>query len=312
MESRSVSFSQWGDIRGNSRHDRWTRALYAHGFLEGKGWAASGGFRLDDNDQYGVFATYQLGASIRLGPTGARLRGNLGRGLKEPAFQEIHDTGFSVGNPDLHPERSLSWEVGLERPFPSLGVSASIGWYSQSMEDLIQYTATPPEQGAPNYFNVAKARTRGLEATMTLERGDAVLSAAYTYIDSKVLDAGFDEGPGAVFVQGEELIRRPRHLGTISLTRRFPRGTLGGDLRWIGARWDRDFSRWPSEPVRLPGHLLVGLGAELHLLPPGRRGPGVDLTFRGDNLLGTRHQDLFGFLAPGRSALVGLRFTFGG
>jgi len=48
----------------------------------------------------------------------ARLRVSVGRGFKEPTFFENFARGFVVGNPHLKPERSLSWEVGVERAPP--------------------------------------------------------------------------------------------------------------------------------------------------------------------------------------------------
>ena len=44
-----------------------------------------------------------------------RFRASAGTGIKEPTFFENYATGFTIGNPDLAPERSSSWEVGWEQ-----------------------------------------------------------------------------------------------------------------------------------------------------------------------------------------------------
>jgi vitamin B12 transporter len=312
QDSRSESFSQWGPSTGQDKFERWNRGYYAHLVSEVSGWAGNLGARLDDNEQYGTFFTYQAGLSYSVSSTGTRFRGSLGRGLKEPTFLETSSSGFSVGNPDLEPERSQVWEVGVEQRVGKPGLAVSLTWFRQSLRDLIQYTFTPPEQRGPNYFNVAEARTQGIEASVTAPLGDLSVSMAYTYLDAEVLDAGFDEGEGAIFVEGEALIRRPTHQGNLRAAYDFDNGTLTGDVRWTGSRWDRDFSAWPSAPVELPRYALVGVGAEVRLLMPDGRRPGVDLKIRGENLLDERYQELFGFDAPGRAVFVGFKVSYGG
>ena len=236
----------------------------------------------------------------------------MGRGLKEPTFFETHSTGFSVGNPDLEPEQSRVWDVGLEQSFGGSGVTASVTWFHQSFLDLIQYTYMSADPTGPNYFNVAEARAQGLEVSLTAPVGGLLLSGGYTYLDSKVLDSGFDEGDGAVFVEGEALIRRPTHMGTLTGQYHLPRVVLSGDLRWTGARSDRDFSAWPSTALELPSYALLGLGMELDLFESREGRPGIDLRLRAENLLDEEYQEVFGFPSPGRSFVVGLRMDFGG
>lgn len=312
QESTSESSSQWGPSSGSDRYERWNRGYYAHLVSELSGWAGNAGIRLEDNEQYGSFFTYQAGLSYSHPSSGTRLRGSLGRGLKEPTFLETSSSGFSVGNPDLEPERSQVWEMGLEQSLGGSGVEASFTWFSQDLRDLIQYTFMPPTPGGPNYFNVAKARTRGLEAALTVPLGDLSLWGGYTYLDSEVVDAGFDEGEGAVFVEGEALIRRPGHQANLGGVYRFAGGALSGNLRWTGSRPDRDFSAWPARPVELSAYTLLSLGAEVTVLDSGRGRPSVTLDIKGENLLDEEYQGTYGFEAPGRAFLLGVRMSFGG
>jgi vitamin B12 transporter len=217
-----------------------------------------------------------------------------------------------VGDPELKPERSNAWEMGVEQELGEWGGTLSLTWFNQSLRDLIQYTFSPPEAGGPNYYNVAEARSRGLEATASLPVGSLILSGGYTYLDTEVLDAGFDQGEGATFVEGKALIRRPAHQLNLRGGYSFPRGTVTAELRRVGARADRDFSAWPAAPVELEGYTLLGLGGELHLLEPAGQAPGLTLLFRGENLLDEDYQEVFGFAMPGRALLLGARLTFGG
>ncbi|MEQ9568581.1 MAG: TonB-dependent receptor, partial [Longimicrobiales bacterium] len=162
VRSFSESLSAFGPFTSRSEYHRDNRAAYVH-LVAGRGaLAANGGVRLDDNEQYGRFATWQLGASWALAPH-TRLRGAAGTGVKEPTFFEVFATGFTTGNPDLDPERSRTLEVGLDRSFGDEAVRVRATVFQQDLEDLIQYTGTSPEPGGPNFFNVAEARSRGLE-----------------------------------------------------------------------------------------------------------------------------------------------------
>lgn len=312
QRSFSESRSEYGPSASNSRNQRSNRGYYLHLTSEGNGWSGTLGGRLEDNEQYGSFATYQAGLSYTFSETGTRLRGNLGKGMKEPTFLETQATGFSVGNPELEPEVSKVWELGVEQALGGAGASLTLTWFHQALEDLIQYTFTPLEPGGPNYYNVAEARSRGMEASFRLPLGPALFSGGYTYLDTEVLDSGFDEGDGATFVEGQALIRRPTHQFSLAGTLRFSRGSLSGDVRMVGDRSDRDFASWPAAPVALERYTLLGLSGEVSLLAPQGGRPGLQLNFRLENLLDEDYQEVFGFRAPGRAILVGGRVLFEG
>jgi vitamin B12 transporter len=312
QRSFSESLSEYGPSSGQSRYERSNLGYYAHLTSEGSRWSGSVGFRVEDNEQYGNFFTYQVGSSYLFPGSGTRFRGSLGRGFKEPTFFETSATGFTTGNPALDPERSQVWEMGVEQAFSGTGTQLSLTWFHQSLEDLIQYTYLPPEPGGPNFFNVAKARSRGLELTARLPLGAFLFNLGYTYLDTEVLEAGFEEGEGAIFVEGEALLRRPEHQMTLGTTLELSRGRLFGSMRFVGSRFDRDFSAWPASPVQLTRYLLVNMGGEINLLAPAGRRPAFDLQLRVENLLDQDYQEVFGYRAPGRAVLLGGRVRMGG
>lgn len=311
QRSFSESLGEMGSSTGESRFSRSNRGYYAHIVSQHDGWLGTLGGRIEENEQFGRFLTYQAGLSYTAPGVGTRVRGNVGRGLKEPTFLEASGTGFAVGNPHLKPERSLAWEIGLEQSLGEESASASLTWYRQSLEDLIQYTFFPPEPGGANYYNVAEALAQGIEAEVTLFLGPVRASGGYTFLRSRVVNAGFDEGEGAVFVEGQPLIRRPRHQGSLDASYPFSRGELSLGVRWVGARSDRDFGSWPASSVKLPGYTLVRMGAEVAIWEPGDSRPGLDLQVSGENLLDEGYQQVFGFDAPGRAILLGGRLSFG-
>ncbi|HSG49110.1 MAG TPA: TonB-dependent receptor, partial [Longimicrobiales bacterium] len=309
VRSFNESLSEYGPSTGRSANDRGNRAGYLH--LAGGRGALSGnaGVRYEDNEAYGGFLSWQAGASWRVAGD-FRVRAAAGRGIKEPTFFETFATGFTVGNPSLEPEVSTSWEIGAEQTLLQGRVALQATWFQQRFRDLIQYTFAPPAPGGSNYYNVAAARARGVEASASLALGPWRLGVDGSWLDTEVTDAGFDEGEGATFVQGEALLRRPTATMGLSLGWR-PADALRLDVsaRRTGSRWDRDFSDWPAAPVELSAYTRVDAGAEWTVLSPRGSRPGMDLLLRLENLGDARYQEVFGFPAPGRAVMVGGRLS---
>jgi len=304
--------SEFGLFSGQSKDSRSNTAGYLHALTTLSPVSLNGGIRVEDNEQFGNFVSFQMGSAVGITPV-TRLRFAAGRAIKEPSFFEVFATGFVRGNPDLDPERSTSWEAGLQRDFFGRA-RVGVTWFAQSFEDLIQFTGSPPEATGPNYFNVAAADSRGLEVEADVDLGSMVLSTGWSWLDTEVVDSGFDQGAGATFVNGEPLIRRPRHQGTVAL-----RGAFGGrvswntDLRWVSRRSDRRFPPFPDPPesVTLRSYIIGNAGLEVAAIEPVPGRPGLYLVFRAENLAAESYQEAFGFEAPGRGVYVGGRVRWG-
>jgi vitamin B12 transporter len=97
------------------------------------------GARLDDNEKFGTHWTYRASA-LAFAAAHTRVRGSVGTGFKEPTFFENFDSPFSVGNPDLKPERSFSIEGGLDQDLMGERLGIGVTVFAQQFRDLIQYT----------------------------------------------------------------------------------------------------------------------------------------------------------------------------
>lgn len=305
------SFSQFGESSGDSEDDWWNRAFHAQLSWVRDALALNAGVRAEDDERFGAAATWRTGAAWRAEAAGTRLRVSAGTGIKEPTFFETFATGFVTGNADLTPERSTSVEGGIDQDLGG-SLTLSLTGFSQSYRDLIQYTGSPPAEGDPNFFNVAKARSRGLEAEASVEARRLRLTGSWTYLDTEVQDAGFDEGPGATFVEGSALLRRPKHaMAASAFYPVWSRVGLDVSLRRVGEREDRNFSFFPADPVTLPAYTVLDLSASFDIAG-NRGGPGFTLTVRAENLLDSAHEEIWGFAAPGRGLYVGGRVILGG
>jgi vitamin B12 transporter len=314
QRSFTESLSQWGNSTGRSENSRLNRAYFAHATGERGAVAFNLGGRIEDNEQFGTFRTWQLGATwVVPGASGLRLRGSAGRGMKEPTFFETFATGFAIGNPALEPEVSTSWEIGADASLQRGRIHVRGTWFDQSFRNLIQYTFAPAEPGGPNYFNVAAATGRGAELEARVEGGRLNGGISWTLLASEVTDSGFDQGPAAAFVVGEPLLRRPRHTVRANANARLGRRlNVFADVSVVGVRADRDFSSFPATPVVLRRYSDVGIGASVDVLLAQAGRPGFVLTLRIENVLDREIQHVFGFDAPGRGVYLGGSVAFGG
>ena len=219
QRSFNESLSAFGPSNGQSENDRWNRGSYGHIVTSTGPLSLNGGLRVEDNERFGQFITWQLGLTYSFSASG-HLRGFAGSAIKEPTFFENYATGFARGNPNLDPERSSSWELGIDQELLDGSLNLHATYFDQTFRDLIQFTFSLPDPTDPNYFNVAEADSRGIEASATVLLGAFAVAGDFTWTDTEVVDAGFDEGPGASFIEGESLLRRPRRVlsGSVSYT----------------------------------------------------------------------------------------------
>lgn len=312
-ESSNRSRSGFGTSEGSLEAERDNTGWYAQAVTRLEDAVSlSVGFRADDNQQFGLFETWRIGAAWDPAPH-TRIRASWGTAFKEPTFLENFSTGFVTGNPDLDPETSESREVGIEQSLADGALVLEAVWFDQSFEDLIQFTAAPPEPGGPSFFNVARAAARGLELTAALRSGGSLRAdVSWSHVDSEVEEAGFASGPDASFVEGEPLLRRPAHR--VSATAAWAPGD-GRSVRleagWVGERDDRDFTTSPPRRIALDDYLRVGLAARWPVLEGRAGGPSLVPTLRVDNLLDAGYQEVFNYPARGRSVFVGAEATLG-
>jgi len=262
-----------------------------------------GGVRLDHNSAFGNFVTGRGGVALRAGDTKVRL--SAGNAFKAPTFSEnFASSPFEVGNPALRPERTLSWDAGIEQLLPGHRASVSATYFDQRFRNLIQYT--PADPGEPTYANLAAATARGLELGGRVWWTGGAVTAEYTWLRTRVTDAGVGTSP--VFLAGSTLIRRPAHSARLGLELRpVARVRTFANLLIVGRRDDVDFRPFPAERVTLPTVATIEMAADADLIAARGGRPGLGLRVRIENLLNRTYETIVGFPGRRRNLLVGVR-----
>ena len=309
---RSRSESQFGTFPAStttfSEH-RTNKALYGQviGTASRVTYTLSG--RLDETATFGTFTTGRASVAVEIAKN-TSVRGAVGNAFKAPAFEETFSSAFTIGNPDLEPERTTSWEISAEQRIAGRAV-VSATYFDQRFRDLIQYVlGDESTEFRGTNQNLGAARARGLELEV---RAPAVgrfdLGANATFLRTRVTDAG--NGAFGTFVDGERLLRRPDQTAAFSADYRTTSSSrVGAAVRFVGKRDDRDFTN--DVRVTLPSYTLLDLSGELALSSFSPAFTPVTLTARVENALDKEYQPAFGFTAPGRTVLFGAKVALGG
>ncbi len=287
------------------------------GYLQGQfDWKKvlflTAGFRVDGNSTFGTEVTPRVSAAWIVPYLGTKLRGGYGEGIKEPSFIENFGDGsqFVVGNPNLRPERTKSWEVGLDQPALHGLADFSVTYFHNRFEDLIAFIFTPTPGCPASFCNVQKARAEGVELASSVRPGYGLtLSGTYTFLDTKVLDDGGIGG--AVLPKGEPLLRRPRHAGSLSIDHVWHRLHTNLTATFVGDRSDifTDPATFETRRVTADGYTTVDLAGSYLLFKDALHLQELTLFGKIQNLFDRNYQQVSGFSTPGITYLLGLKGT---
>ncbi len=251
--------------------------------------------RHDLNDKFRDATTFRVGAGYRLADT-TRLRAAAGSGVKNPGFFELYGfvDGRFIGNDALRPEKSTGWEVGVDQ---DVGDSArlSVTYFDSELDGEIFTTFPAPTFIATPANRVTESQQRGVEVSFNARLADQwSLDAAYSYLDAEE--------------NGVEEVRRPDHIASAALTWSAPGDAASATLvvRHNGATPDVAFTDPSFVPVRvrLDDYTLVNLNARVRLAE------GISGFARVENLFDEDYEQVFSFVSPGRSAVVGVEARF--
>ncbi|MEP5764737.1 MAG: TonB-dependent receptor [Halieaceae bacterium] len=254
--------------------------------------------RHDDNSDFDDKTTGRVSGSWRINDGATRLRGAWGKGVKNPTFTERFGfyTDF-IGNPNLKPEESEGWEVGVDQRLLGDHLQLGLTWFDEQLDDEINGFVYDPASGGFTADNENGSSDRqGLEFSGSWLLADGLsLSAAYTYLDASE-DDGSDE------------IRRPEHSGSANLNWDFlnKRANLNLNVDYNGEQDDFFFPPLPpyEERVQLDDFTLVTLAGSYRLLANLR------LFARVENALDEDYEEVYGYRTPGRSVYAGLSYNF--
>lgn len=172
-------------------------------------WLIIPSVRFDHSDQFSNKLTSNLAATYNAADD-VRIKAVVGQGYKTPTVNDLYifwemyaaNPGgkgqFYVGNPDLKPEKSLSYELSVEKDWGDRS-TVHLGVFRSEVKDLIstywtgKLTDDDPDlyPGVKGdmimaYKNIPEATLQGVELYGSHRVGkDIYLNAGYTFLDAK-------------------------------------------------------------------------------------------------------------------------------
>ena len=266
------------------------KAVYLNNKLKilNNAFVINAGLRYDDHETFGSETTYKIGGIYNIKPVAIKIKGSYGTGFRAPTLNELFykDSWGSVGNLNLRPEKSNSWEIGLEKEIIKEKASILITYFDQDYEDLIQWVESPPGSWQYTPQNVAKAEVKGIEATATLRLTESInMRAGYTYLDTE------DK------TTGKRLSRRPKDKLNLSAEFSTKDMSVIADYTFVSEIYDSSVSR------NLSSYSLVNLSSSYKMTR------GLTIFARIDNLLDEDYEEAGGYGTPGLSIFGGIRVS---
>ena len=265
------------------------------------------GVRVEDSSVFGVDINPRVAASYTLPWIQTKLRGGFATGIRASSFLENFGTGspFVVGNPNLKPKQSMSWEIGLDQPLFDGHALLSATYFANTYKDLITFVSGP----GPSFLNIGKAESSGVEAgVQVLLPWQLRLDGRYTFLQTKVINDG--GSGGTAFPPGQPLLRRPKHQGSVGLTYLGDRWTVTCIANVVAPAIDRDFTQPGFPRVTLPGHTRLDLAASCLVLQNVWSIKSLRAQMKIDNLLNEYYEEVLGFSSAGISGRGGIAVNF--
>ncbi|MBO9479665.1 TonB-dependent receptor [Shimia sp. R11_0] len=250
------------------------------------------GLRYDDIDVFENPLSWNLSAAYSVPGTDLRLRGAIGQATVNPTMYEQfgYSPGQFIGNPNLKPEESMSYEIGGDLSVAGGRGQLGLTIYRNEIQNMIASVGMSAD-------NLSGTSIRqGIEFTTDWSVNDWLdVKASYSYGDG--------EDPA-----GDPLARRPEHEIGLQARATFlnDRAVATADLRYVNGSYDKEWFRpWPNNPItKLPSFTVVNIAAQYALTDT------VNLNARITNLFDEEYSEAWGSFGQRRTAYLGLSASF--
>ncbi|MBL6945603.1 MAG: TonB-dependent receptor [Rhodospirillales bacterium] len=236
--------------------------------------------RRDDNEQFGNHLTGggAWGYSIR---RNMELFASYATAFKAPTFNDLYYP--TTGSATLKPEESKSYEIGLKGR-EKIGRWAVYGFLTNVKNQITYMGWNVP------YENLDNARMTGFEAEGEVSWKNWDLAGNVSYVDPENRTGGSN--------RGNDLRRRPRWRGNLSVGHQIDDLHLGGDIHVVGQSYDD-----AANTRELKQYATLDLKSSYALTPDW------DVEFSANNVTDRVYHTASFYNADGRNFFLKLRYS---
>ena len=239
------------------------------------------GIRVEDNEKFGTHTVAQGSVRYQVLPL-TSVYANIGSAFKAPTLNDMYAFG---GNPDLKPEESLSYEIGLDQKL-AYNISTGLSLYTTEVDNLIAFDGVLNQMS-----NVEKAKMEGSELYVKWQGQNLFTDLSYNYVRAK--DKKNDE----------DLSRRPRQKIALTAGWADEQYTFSTTMLANG-----DYDNSPYDNVQIPGHFRVDMHGQYKV------NKNVDVFANIQNVGDSKYRTAYGsgsyYINGGRLASAGVTFRY--
>lgn len=225
-------------------------------------------------------------------------RGNIGRVFRAPNYNDLYwpEDSWTKGNPDLKPERGITYDLGFIIQFKGMGSwNVEATYFVSNLKDLILWA---PGDSTQDYkwlpLNVASATTTGLESKINWRGLDNILRLQLTHTYMSAKDDGGDSP-----TKNKYLIYRPKSKLDFLVNINYKIVSLNLIYNYVGKRFHD-----AENTIELGSYSLINTNVSVR---PELFGINWLIRFEVNNLADKQIVVTKGSPVPGRE----IRFTFG-
>ncbi len=284
-EHEQDSYQSWGMVAEDEMAA--SGLVFEYSAEHSKTYFFTAAVRHDLNDKFDDTTTYHLDAAAWV-TDGTRLHASHGTGVKNPTFGQLY--GFAPsswgdyrGNPNLKPEESTSYDLGVEYNFASIDGYVDLTYFNTSYDAMHDYYLDPVTWEG-TYINLEDGATsEGLEFALNVRPIKPLrLNAGYTYNKT-------DDG------EGNQLTRRPEHSASINANYQYTEKLSSNiGIRYMGEREDRG--------ATLDDYNILNIAATYQVHPR------IAVFGRVENVLDKEYENITGYNTEPLSAYIGVSF----
>jgi vitamin B12 transporter len=283
---------------------RTNHALFTQYQLFKESFDFSASIRHDDNESYGRHNTGNISIAIPINQS-IRLTAGYGTAFKAPTFNDLYypvenypaytaggPTSSYSGNPNLQPETSDSYDLGLSGQWKNQ--QWSINYFNSKVENLIEYISEY-NASTNNYDgtmkNISSAKIKGLELSHQVQLNNWTMQSNYSWVDPKNRDSG------------KTLPFRSEHLFNLQLDSSLGQFSYGVSMQIASQRYIDT-----NEQYILAGYTTFNLRLNYQFNKQWSIKGKVDNLFDKEYAKSARFALSQKYLAAGRSAMISLQY----
>lgn len=245
------------------------------------------GVRLENNSMYGTEWVPQAGLAWSVNPTTV-LKASVSKGFRSPTVMETY---LFLPNPDLQPERMLSYEAGLSKAFFGEQLIADLSVFLIEGSNIIQVVPNPNAPPPMQRLNTGEFRNSGFEVELSYFPVDLLsIDLSYSYLNTET-----------------PLLAAPEHMLYAGASYRWDRFRFALQNQFVGGLYSYVHNPMANETAAndiIQDYFLVN--ASVGWKPAQF----AEVFVSGKNLLNQTYQIKNGYPMPGIHFMTGVNFSF--